>query len=349
MSTVGLFLLSVASPAQANFPDPNDDPFYRIPANVGTYAKGQVIANRTVTTPYLGVARSYQFSYRTNNATGGATSTVGTVWAPLIPAYPPKIVVYSVAEDSLQLDCAPSWGWVNQSSPFYFAEKDLQAPILIPWAMSRGYYVVNTDAEGPYSALLSGVTEGQSALDGIKGAINLLHIDITKARIAFNGYSGGAHTSIWAATLGASYAPELNLVGLACGGTPVDLYSAFLILDNTTQSALVLGGLFGIGNAYPTVNATITKHLNAKGRAVSSLIRARDYCIPGNNNTNVPESINTCFDIPPTTIPQIRDAVFAESLLMNVTTRGPIPVSQSRSRIELPLTTHDAGPQVPPS
>lgn len=319
-------LLAIVS-VQAQLPDPNDDPFYKVPSNIATYAKGQVVKSRKVQTPYvLNVASSYQYQYRTNDIFGAATATVGTVWVPLIPASPPKIVLYSVAEDSIQLDCAPSWGWVNSSSQFYTAEKNLQAPILIPFAVTQGFYVVNTDAEGPLSALLSGLTEGQSALDGVKGAINLLTLSASKSRVALIGYSGGAHTSIWASTLAKSYAPELNLVGAAMGGTPVDLASAFQILDNTTQSNLVAGTLFGLGNANPSLNATITKHLNPKGVSVSRGLRARNYCIPGNTDIIVPASVETLFDTPPTEIPAIVDAVNAESLLSNVTTRGPIPV-----------------------
>lgn len=321
-----LCLVSVVTQAHAQYPDPNDDPFYRVPDDINQYAKGQVIDSREIETNYTTNA-TYQYSYRTSDAFGNPTSTVGTVWAPLSPQSPAKIVLYSIAEDSIQLDCAPSWSWVNSSSAFYASGQDFDAPILLQFALAQGFYVVNTDAEGPRSALLSGLTEGQSALDGVKAAINLLSIDMCTAQTALIGYSGGAHTSVWAATLAEFYAPELNLVGASMGGTPVDLMAAYNILDNTTQSALAAGLLFGLGNTYPRLNKTMTSLLNTQGLQVSSDIRARNYCIPGNiDNTIVPTSLESLFKEPPMTVPQIVHAINRESLLMNVTTRRHIPV-----------------------
>jgi len=42
------------------------------------------------------------------------------------------------------------------------------------------------------------------------------------SQVGFLGYSGGASATVWATNLHESYAPELNVVGAAHGGTPVD-------------------------------------------------------------------------------------------------------------------------------
>lgn len=41
--------------------------------------------------------------------------------------------------------------------------------------------------------------------------------------VIITGYSGGGHGASWAVQLANEYAPELNIIGAAYGGTPVDL------------------------------------------------------------------------------------------------------------------------------
>lgn len=322
-----LTLLLVSNTVQAaGFPDPNEDPFYKVPANVASYPNGHVFNKRLFNTAYpLNVKQSYQYLYRTTDANGKATATVGTVWVPLFPARPPKIVLYGVAEDSLQIDCAPSWGWANSSSNFYFAEKDIQAPTLIPFAVTQGFYVVNTDAEGNNSAVLAGFVEGRSALDGLRGAHNLLAIDNSTSRIASIGYSGGAHTGIWASTLAAAYAPELNFVGGAYGGTPVDLGGIIDAILNTANRAYVAVGLFGLGNAYSSLNTTINGLLTSVGISTSRALRARNFCVPAEDLSFVPQNILSLFKKDPRTVAQVQTILAQNSLLNNVSTL-PVPV-----------------------
>ena len=73
-------------------------------------------------------------------------------------------------------------------------------------------------------------------LDSIRATTAYSDIGIQAgAKVALWGYSGGATAVGWAAALHKTYAPEVNLVGVAQGGTPANLTAAAESLD---------GGLF---------------------------------------------------------------------------------------------------------
>ncbi|MGH8999306.1 MAG: lipase family protein, partial [Acidimicrobiia bacterium] len=87
------------------------------------------------------------------------------------------------------------------------------------------------------------------------------------------GYSGGALASAWAAELAPRYAPDLEIVGVASGGTPADLAAAVRQIDGGPASGLVLLGSTGLSRAYPEMLTL----LNDEGRAMIDQIG--DMCV----------------------------------------------------------------------
>jgi hypothetical protein len=79
------------------------------------------------------------------------------------------------------------------------------------------------------------------------------------------GYSGGALASQWANELTATYAPELNIVGVAAGGVPANIEAIARAIDGTALSGVYFGATVGLSRAYPEIN--IDTLLNAKGKA----------------------------------------------------------------------------------
>lgn len=210
-----------------SFPDPNDDPFYKAPSNVNSYKPGQIIRTRSVNTTITSfVGSSFQLLYRTTDTQNKSEVTVATVWAPTTPKSPPQVFSYQSYMDSDSLDCDPSWAFVSGSASQGKPVTSLDAPIYIEWALSTGRYVVDADDEGPKAAFIAGFQQGQAALDGIRALKN--HYNLPKStEIALNGYSGGASVTVWAVNLAQRYAPELNIVGAAFGGTPIDARGEF--------------------------------------------------------------------------------------------------------------------------
>jgi hypothetical protein len=97
-----------------------------------------------------------------------------------------------------------------------------------------GWVVTIADHEGPNSAFISGRLSGRAILDSIRAtkAFNTIKLD-SGVKTVMWGYSGGASAIGWAAAIHSSYAPELNIVGAAHGGTPANLTAAALYLNKS--------------------------------------------------------------------------------------------------------------------
>ncbi|KAK3655645.1 hypothetical protein LTR56_003294 [Elasticomyces elasticus] len=329
--TVGTSLAGSPRPHQPTpelvfeFPDPNIDLFYQAPGNIASYSNGEVVRNRAVATTLVGRSvESYQVFYRTTDAQGDAIGTVATILAPTNPSLPPKLFSYQAAEDALNLDCAPSWGWVNKSSALeYYYQSD--APVLAQWVLSQGYYFVSSDFEGPDAAWLVGLTEGRATLDGIRATVNHLHLPVSQTSIGLWGYSGGAHATAWAGSLAAAYAPELNIIGAAFGGTPTDLSLASTVLGGGVAALLSGAGLIGLANGLPDLNATLNTLLTPYGVEVVTQLRAPNMCVNANLATFADVNFTRMFTENPWTNPAIAKIVADESLLSNASSL-PVPV-----------------------
>ncbi|KAF2479403.1 hypothetical protein BDY17DRAFT_318821 [Neohortaea acidophila] len=312
-----------APPLATSFPTPSEDPFYTIPANISKYANGAVVRARTVeTTEFQAAINARQVLYRTTNRAGKATGTVTTVYIPPVPASPPQILSLQSFEDALNIRCAPSWANVNSSS----TQEEYLASYLDPiggFALANGYYFINSDDEDEDSEWLVGITEGRATLDGVRAAIN--DLNLWSPKVALIGYSGGAHESVWAASLAAAYAPELDIVGAAFGGTPIDPKLGYELLNGSPDAALAGGALVGYANGYPKLNRTLNKILTAKGKQVFAEFRGADACIVESAaafagvNFSSPEY----FKSNPLDNKEVQHVQKIESLLENV---SPLPI-----------------------
>jgi dipeptidyl aminopeptidase/acylaminoacyl peptidase len=89
--------------------------------------------------------------------------------------------------------------------------------------LDAGFAVVATDYEGlgtpglhPY---LVGESEGRSVLDAARAAAALPDAGASSNVIVY-GHSQGGHAVLFAGELAPSYAPDLNLLGVAAGAPP---------------------------------------------------------------------------------------------------------------------------------
>lgn len=308
---------------------PSLDPFYQVPSNIESYANGAVVANRVRQVETIVGTNATQVFYKTTGLKENADGTVATIWAPSKPVSPAKIVSYQSAEDATQIDCALSYAVVKGSGSNGTTEAiALEANVVVPWALSQGYYVVLPDAEGSRSAWLVGDIEGHAALDAIRATINHFSLG-SDASVGLYGYSGGAHTSVWASTLAGAYAPELNIVGAAFGGTPVDTSSTYALLNGSDESILAGGALIGLANGYPSLNSYFTKTFTAAGKAFQNTAHSSGYCLNNEANDLKNENVTSLFfgpNLNPFAHGTPLARVFArESLLTNVNPQ-PVPV-----------------------
>lgn len=258
-------LFAPAGPAAAAPEDPATDPFFEAPANLADLAPGTVIRTRTVKTKlFPGVplgTSAFQILVRSNDAKDRPAAVAATV---ILPRNPKKqLLAYQPAIDSLGAKCNPSFTLQNGN------EKEAA---LIGQGLNRGLTVVVPDHEGPRHAFAAGPMAAHAVLDSIRGTLASpeAQLDGAATKVAMMGYSGGAIATGWAAQLQPDYAPELNVVGVASGGTPADLEAAEGSMDGTLDGGgLFVGAAIGVTREYPELLTL----LNDKGLARAEQIK----------------------------------------------------------------------------
>ena len=269
-------VLASAPPAQAapgpGSPLPSADPFYSYDASLAGVAPGAVLRSRpmqfrtpTMSTPITGS----QVLYRTTDQFGASVVTVATVLRPLTPG-PTRLVSYHMAYDALGSQCDPSYtlsgGYTNGTAT---AEQGVIAGYL-----AAGYTVVVPDYEGEKLQWTIGRQSGYAALDGVRAAQSFLRLP-RSTPVGLVGYSGGSIPTQFGAEVAPRYAPELNIVGAAAGGLPVDLAHNLPYINGSAKWAGVIPALVV---AYQrTYRLDTSTFLSARGRQVAQDVS--DECI----------------------------------------------------------------------
>jgi hypothetical protein len=262
--------LSLPAASQDVLVEPDADDFYRPPPGFESAAPGTVFRSRPVTVKGLGLTvpvDAHQFLARSSDAHDVPVAVAGTVMVPVTP-YPGSrpLVSYQPAIDSLGDQCNPSYT--------LRAGTQYELPLMM-LALAHGWAVVVTDYQGPDDSFAAGRMEGHGVLDGIRAALALPEAGLGGAGtpVGLWGYSGGGLASSWAAELQPGYAPELNVVGVASGGTPSDLIAAARQIDGGLASGLELLASVGLMRAYPEMLSL----LNDEGRQMVDQIG--DMCV----------------------------------------------------------------------
>lgn len=265
-------------------PTPDPDPFYDQPEPFPVNAApGTILNSRKITfRPGLSIPMAnaaWQLQYVTRDAQGRPIAAITTVVKPLIPAIlfggKKPVVSYQFAYDSLGAQCTPSrtisGGTAN-------ANNQLETLSYILGLTAEGWTMVMPDYEGPYSAYGAGQFSGQATLDSIRAALAFGELGLERdSPVAMWGYSGGALATAWAAALHPEYAPELNIVGAASGGTPADVFSVVQAAENGPFFNLIFSAVVGTNRAYPELIPEAI--ISDAGRA--AIENLRDACVGG--------------------------------------------------------------------
>jgi hypothetical protein len=277
---VALALAAGALPfagASAAIPLPKDDPFYTAPDPIPALPLGTVIRSRPIKITAANVPlpfKAWHMMYVSTDAHDQPSVAVATVILPLTPSAisPRPLVSYQTAEDSLDMHCAPSY------TMRLGTEKE---EIPLPFLLAHGWAVVVSDYEGLDSVYTVGIQAAHGVLDGIRAAVNFSPAGLAglDTPVGLWGYSGGGHASAWAAEFAPTYAPELNIVGVAAGGVPPDIAGVAHKLDGTVWSGIELGGAVAMSRAYPELQTL----MNAAGKAMAEDIGTMcigEYLVP---------------------------------------------------------------------
>lgn len=226
----------------------------------------------------VNVKNAWQLLVRSEDAFGKPNAIVTTVFEPH-NGNSSRLVSYQVAEDAANIDCSPSYVFMNGGNigtiPNQFEM------ILIQSALDQGFYVVAPDHETDISAFISGKVSGLATLNSIRGALNSgnkTNVD-PNAEVVLWGYSGGSVPASWAAGLQPKYAPELKgqLKGATYGGWVTNITAVAETIEGTVFAGFVASAIHGISNQYPDLQEVIDEKVKWYKKPKFNL--ARETCI----------------------------------------------------------------------
>jgi alpha-beta hydrolase superfamily lysophospholipase len=209
-----------AAPAAA--PERPPDNFYAVPDPLPAGRPGALIRVAAIAgSPQLAGSRAWAILYHSRSLDGHDVAVSGTVVAPpgAAPAGGRPVLAWGHGSSGLADQCAPSHHGVI----------GVFGPAGSRWLgelLERGLVVAATDYQGlgtPGLARFSiGLAAGDAVLDAARAARQLPGAGAS-SRVVLVGHSEGGHAVLWAAELAGSYAPELQVVGVAAIAPAADL------------------------------------------------------------------------------------------------------------------------------
>ncbi len=216
-------------------------------------------------------ARAWRVLYRSTGLDGQPIAVSGVVIAPdapLVSGGKRPVIAWAHPTTGVADNCAPSL----LDASYYHRIPGLKT------FLDHGYVVVASDYEGlgtpgPHAYLI-GESEARSVLDGVRAAGN---IEGTGAGTQFAvwGHSQGGHAALFTGQLAASYAPDLELRGVAAAA-PATHLSVLLEDDYSTRAGKILTS-FALWSWNRVYGASLDDVVDAAERR--SLDRIAETCI----------------------------------------------------------------------
>ena len=221
-------------------------------------------------------ADARRIMYRSTGAAGGPVAVTGTYLQPKAPwpgPGPRPLAVVTPGTQGQGDQCAPSRsmevGLGVQTAPPSAAAG--YAVIDALTMVQEGFAVVVTDYEGlgtpghhPY---VNRDSQGRSALDAARAALRLPDTDLAPdSKTVVSGYSQGGGAAAAAGEMQPTYAPDVNLVGIAAGAPPSDMIGTLERVDGGLLTGAVGYAINGILQVHPELRAAFDRQLNDEGR-----------------------------------------------------------------------------------
>ena len=270
--------------AQGSSNSPDHTAFYTPPAELPAEL-GAVIRTQPMTlTPSLPdlmnggalPADAQRIMYRSTGAAGGPIAVTGTYLQPKAPwtgPGPRPLAVVTPGTQGQGDQCAPSRSMqvglgVQTEPPSMAAGYAVMDALTM---VMEGFAVVVPDYEGlgtpghhPY---VNRDSQGHSALDAARAALRLPGTDLAPdSKTVVSGYSQGGGAAAAAGEMQPTYAPDVNLVGIAAGAPPSDMLGTLDRVDGGLLTGAVGYAINGILQVHPELRPTFDRHLNAEGQ-----------------------------------------------------------------------------------
>ncbi|WP_315097078.1 lipase family protein [uncultured Cellulomonas sp.] len=203
---VAVALVAVSLTLQRGVPVP--DAFYDPPDDVPS-APGQLLRSEPFTSDEIPAgATAWRILYTTTRDEDRPAIASGLVVAPA-SSVPVPVVAWAHGTTGVASGCAPSVLTDGLAAGAMYVQDDVLAQ---GWAMvATDYTGLGTHGPHPY---LVGQGEGRSVLDAVRAARQLTDVELADRTVVW-GHSQGGHAALWAGMLAPSYAPEVELDGVA--------------------------------------------------------------------------------------------------------------------------------------
>ena len=331
---VALILLFIAADS---FLPPPVTAFYTDPAPLSPGKPGDLL--RVADWPAPPGMRAWRILYRSTDVDGQPAAVSGTIFAPAAPAPKGGFPMVAVAHGTSGIGqfCAPSLLMNPNRTTFPDMLSGHVAPLV-----EAGYAVVMSDYAGMGApgrpSYLVGDTEGKNVLDAARVLQHFAPVPVQQPFVVW-GHSQGGHAAAFAGQLAASYAPDLDIAGVAMTAPAAELG---LLVDTIMRTdhqgadtglAMMVAGAWSRAYADARADAILTKS------GLSRLIDVEGRCVFG--------EVSAFSDAPPSTYLKANPArtpIWREYIALNtpgsLPTNAPILVMQGEAdEIVLPWTT----------
>jgi hypothetical protein len=218
-------------------PERPPEAFYQVPDPLPPGPPGSLIrATPIAASPVIPDSRAWAVLYHSRDFDGRDVAVSGLVVAPP-GAAPPEgrtVVVWGHGSVGLADRCAPSRVGVME----VFGDP-------LGSLLQQGVVVAATDYQGLGTPGLArsaiGLSAGHAVLDAARAARGL---DAgAGGRVVLHGHSEGGHAVLWAAELARSYAPELQVLGVAASAPGAELAAGLRVEAAAGMAGLTSGAM----------------------------------------------------------------------------------------------------------
>ncbi|MEH3054064.1 MAG: hypothetical protein PGN13_08690 [Patulibacter minatonensis] len=257
-------------------PTPNEaaDPFYTPPTSIPDGQPGDVIRARVAPAgppTARELAAAWQVMYLSTDPLGNRNVVTGTVLVPRgtdLTKVP--VIGFAPGTTGPAFRCTVSRWIANGAFYEQAAINDM---------LRAGYAVAITDYEGyhenPTASYINAKAMSSAVLDSVRAATRLPEAKLAaNPKVLLRGYSQGGGATMAAAQNASTYAPELNILGVAAGGVPADLVKVAIANEGRAGFGFVLNAWIGLDNAYPELK--LDNYTNALGKSTLANMEAND-------------------------------------------------------------------------
>jgi len=262
---------SGSNAARTAAPERPPDGFYQVPDPLPPGPPGALIRALPIAgSSQVPGSRAWAILYHSRDFDGRDVAVSGVVVAPP-GAAPPQgrpVLVWGHGSSGLADRCAPSHSGVVGAPGSWLAGLVLQDMVVA----ATDYQGLGTP--GPARSLI-GLSAGRAVLDVARAARGLDAAG-TSGRVVLAGHSEGGHAVLWAAELARSYAPELQLLGVAATAPGAELATT-LKLSRFRPAAITSGAMLIVAAWSDAYRVPPEEVLTPAGRR--ALDRVRSTCL----------------------------------------------------------------------